>query len=91
MRTILTELEYNLVNNQPPPIVDACYLDLHNNMFKVRMLSYSGNQIKSVVIEDTLGRINSLDLKQWQDLPLFPCCYTGSEPLLRKNMKYAGV
>lgn len=66
---------------QSLPIINGCYLDTNNEMFKVRMVSYYGKNIKEIVIEDTYGNIRSMDISNWRNLRLIPCCYSGSENL----------
>jgi len=61
------------------PIVDACYFDLASDMLKVRFVSYVGEQIKDVVVEDVRGNINIVDINAWQKLRLIPCCYAGRD------------
>lgn len=64
---------------QSLPIINGCYLDLNNEMFKVKMVSYYGKDIKDVIIEDTFGNVKSMDIKNWRNLRLIPCCYSGNE------------
>lgn len=66
---------------QSRPIINGCYLDQSSTMFKVRMLEYYGKDIKEVIIEDTNGNIKSMNIKNWQNLKLIPCCYSSSDNL----------
>ena len=68
--------------NPSSPIIDGCYLNHDSSMIKVRMVSYAGDSIKEVVVEDTFGNIKSMDFYNWQTLKLIPCCYVGKESLV---------
>jgi len=61
------------------PIVNACYLGRNSEMFKVRFLSYFGEQIKEVVVEDIRGNVNTVDIDSWQNQKLIPFCYSGND------------
>ena len=62
------------MNAEPFPVVNGCYLDYRNNMIKVRMLSYFGNEIMSVLFEDVYGNLSIINAKKWQNMKLIPCC-----------------
>ncbi|MDH5377220.1 MAG: hypothetical protein OEX00_02720 [Gammaproteobacteria bacterium] len=63
------------------PVINGCYLDIGGEMYKVRMLDLSGDQIRHVVMEDTLSRCHRLTLKEWLSLSLIPICLSwNAEP-----------
>lgn len=61
------------------PLVNGCYIDKNSNMFKVRLLSYSGHRLGHIALEDTLGKVSTLSFEKWQNLRLIPCCRSSNE------------
>lgn len=56
------------------PIVNGVYLGKNSEMFKVKMLAYTGENINNILIEDTAGNVKSLNFNSWQNMRLLPCC-----------------
>ena len=67
------------MKREPVPIVNGCYIDGRSNMFKVRMVSYSGLEVNRIVFEDVLGNLNALNINKWQGLHLIPCCQSSND------------
>ena len=61
------------------PEVNGCYLDIHQKMFKVRMLEYLDKKINRVIVEDTSGNFKSIDMENWQNLNPIPCCKSSNK------------
>ena len=75
------------MNIEQAPIVNGCYIDERSNMFKVRMVSYSGPEVSRIVFEDTLGNMKALKFSTWQGLHLIPCCQSSNE--LQQNPSFS--
>lgn len=60
------------------PVVNGCYINGNNEMFKVRMLVLSGNNIRRVTMEDMFGNLRTMSMNSWQNLHLIPCCKTSN-------------
>ena len=75
------------MNVEPAPVVNGCYIDERSNMFKVRMVSYSGPEVSRIVFEDTRGNMNALNFSKWQGLHLIPCCQSSND--LQQNPSFS--
>ena len=75
---ILRKKRLFIVEQKNYPEVNECYLDRSRGMLKVRMVGYQNKVVCSVVVEDTLGNIKSLNINHWQNMQLIPCCKTSN-------------
>jgi hypothetical protein len=68
------------------PVVDGCYVDEHGDMYKVRLVTFRGQQPSRIVLENVRGNLFSLSLTDWYQCRLIPCCLASStaQPMLRE-------
>ena len=67
------------MDEQISPEINCCYIDMRQRMFKVKMLGYLQEEISRIVIEDTNGMVQALDIQKWQSMQLIPCCKSSNE------------